>query len=428
MDQTSFRQLLQSNASPSASTAKSRPSLFTNPKKPAASKTKAKPTSEPAFKPRKVKKPSNYRDRAEERRIGKEGDYAQVEAVLEDFERQNAVSEDKAEVEDKRRYLGGDSDHSILVKGLDYSLLEQNKARLASVTSKQDDELLEAVFAETSSTPAAPSAPMSKKRSRADIIKDLKAKRTGDGSANGDATSTILAEEKPLSAGRFKPIGFKPIGEEKGKKKKAKGEADGIERKKKKRKVEVTKKDDEKRESMPPPPPPVASDAPPSNDGPSAQAAAPPKTDPEPEPPADEDFDIFAGAGDYDGLQLDSDDDADDSDSAPHREPSPPPASIPASRKGWFDDEREPTPPPSAPETSSSKRPASSRSPPPDHDDVPMDEEEDEQPTRLAPLASSALPSIKDFLAMDEAAEKETKRRARKAKKKGKAAGGDESE
>jgi hypothetical protein len=55
--------------------------------------------SQPAFKPRKVKKASeSYRDRAEERRLGKEGDYAQVEAILEEFEKRNADNEDKAAV------------------------------------------------------------------------------------------------------------------------------------------------------------------------------------------------------------------------------------------------------------------------------------------------------------------------------------------
>ena len=46
------------------------------------------------------------------------------------------------------------------------------------------------------------------------------------------------------------------------------------------------------------------------------------------------------------------------------------------------------------------------------------EEEEDEKPARLAPLASSAMPSIRDFLAMEAEAEKEEKRRARKEKKK----------
>ena len=32
------------------------------------------------------------------------------------------------EVEEQRRYLGGDADHTVLVKGLDFALLEQQKA------------------------------------------------------------------------------------------------------------------------------------------------------------------------------------------------------------------------------------------------------------------------------------------------------------
>ena len=53
----------------------------------------------PAFKPRKLKKAAeDYRDRAEERRLGKEGDYAQVEAMLEEFEKRNADNEDRAAV------------------------------------------------------------------------------------------------------------------------------------------------------------------------------------------------------------------------------------------------------------------------------------------------------------------------------------------
>jgi hypothetical protein len=55
-----------------------------------------KDASAPAFKPRKVKKKDEgpYRDRAEERRLGKANDYAQVEAVLEEFERRNADEDD----------------------------------------------------------------------------------------------------------------------------------------------------------------------------------------------------------------------------------------------------------------------------------------------------------------------------------------------
>ena len=39
--------------------------------------------------------------------------------------------------------------------------------------------------------------------------------------------------------------------------------------------------------------------------------------------------------------------------------------------------------------------------------------------TKLRPLASSVLPSIKDYLAMEEAVEKEEKKKAKRQKKKG---------
>jgi IK cytokine len=131
-------------------------------------------------------------------------------------------------VEEQRRYLGGDSDHSILVKGLDFALLEQNRARLASTQSKEDDEALEEVFAQTAS---APSAPSSTKRSRADIIKELKEKRaTSDVSEQPNQETTTEIQPNPS---KFRPIGFKPIGAStKGKAKKR----DEGEPKKKKRK------------------------------------------------------------------------------------------------------------------------------------------------------------------------------------------------
>jgi IK cytokine len=128
-------------------------------------------------------------------------------------------------VEEQRRYLGGDSDHSILVKGLDFALLEQNKARLASTSSKQDDEALEEVFAQKASTL---SAPTSTKRSRADIIKELKEKRLNDGGSEQAKEEAVA--EKPPDSSKFRPIGFKPIGsstEEKVKKKKKKKKEGG---------------------------------------------------------------------------------------------------------------------------------------------------------------------------------------------------------
>ncbi|CAL1715131.1 unnamed protein product [Somion occarium] len=89
MDQDSFRQLLQSGGSAASSR---------NVQPTATSKGKAKKadSSQPAFKPRTIKKSaaSNYRDRASERRHGLASDYAQVEALAEDFERRAAEAAD----------------------------------------------------------------------------------------------------------------------------------------------------------------------------------------------------------------------------------------------------------------------------------------------------------------------------------------------
>ena len=47
-----------------------------------------------------------------------------------------------------------------------------------------------------------------------------------------------------------------------------------------------------------------------------------------------------------------------------------------------------------------------------------VEQEEEEQPMRLQPLASSTVPSIREILAADQTAEKEEARKARKEKKK----------
>jgi IK cytokine len=311
-------------------------------------------------------------------------------------------------VDAQRRYLGGDSDHSILVKGLDFALLEQNKAHLASTSSKQDDEALEEVFAQKSSTL---SAPTSTKRSRADIIKELKEKR-----ANGDGSEQPKEEavaEKRTDSSKFRPIGFKPIGTSAEEKVKRKKKKEGSEPKKKKRKVESSTVDAGERASLKgaatSPPPPVEHAA-------STSASNRPIQ----EETVEDDLDIFADAGEYKGLEVGSDDD-DSDDNGPEtgheRPPCPGPsvASVAdAPRRGWFnDDPAEPEPGPEAPPP---KAPAEQRTPIPEA----TVEAEEEQSARLAPLTSSAMPSIRDFLAMDEAVEKEENRKARREKRKGK--------
>lgn len=314
-------------------------------------------------------------------------------------------------MDEQRRYLGGDSDHSILVKGLDFALLEQNKARLASTSSKQDDEALEEVFVQKAS------APTSTKRSRADIIKDLKEKRANAGESEQPKEEALA--EKSTNSSKFRPIGFKPIGtstEEKVKKKKKK---EGIEPKKKKRKVEPSTVNVGEG---------VGLKGAPTSLHPPVEHAASSYTLTKPvEAETADDFDIFADAGEYKGVEVGSDDDGDDDDDkvskTDHERPSHPGPSVASTtdvtappRKGWFDnDEAELEPEPES-EASPSKAPAEQPSPIPET----RVEAEEEQPARLAPLTSSTMPSIRDFLAMDEAVEKEEKRKVRKEKRKGK--------
>ncbi|KAL0065856.1 C-24(28) sterol reductase [Marasmius tenuissimus] len=426
MDQGYFRTLLSTKSESTSAPSTSRGSLLPQP-----GSTKQKiaviSSTEAAFKPRKVKKAEKYRDRASERRHGEGNDYAQVEAVLEEFEKSTA-DQDKSTVDSKRSFLGGDEEHSILVKGLDMALLERNKAKEASGKAAEEDDELEKAFLEVGK-PSAPEVPPAsgkngKKRTREDIIRDLKNKKSG-----GEPTSST-SQDPELNKGKFKPIGFKPIGapsEEKPKKRKVKSEG---EKKKKKRKVaedadnekgktvEITKNED-------------TNDTP--GPAPNETAAVPPMQKvPEPEPEIPDDFDIFADAGEYEGVDL-GDDDDDESESRPkgekELEQNDMAPTNPKLRPGrWFADDdgdeemdREETLAapllPAAPDASGSVM-SIQRQPQAEDEEGQLDEEE--EPARLVALSSSTLPSIKDFLAMDEAAEKAEKKKKRKEKQKNK--------
>ncbi|KAJ7623165.1 hypothetical protein FB45DRAFT_869833 [Roridomyces roridus] len=379
MDQDSFRRLLESRSAGGSQQQpqRSRGSLLA-PGGTAASKRKTVDASEPAFKPRKVTKTLKYRDRAAERRVGEGNDYAEVESVLEDLQQRQAVSDEQ------RKYLGGDGDHSILVKGLDVALLEQNKAKAASSTV--DDDSLEQAFMGVTS-PSQPTVP--KKRTREDIVRELKEKR---GIKSATVESTVDTLEAAKKQGKFKPIGFKPIGGAETKTKKA-------ERKKKKRKIEPA----EEEKATPPLPDSAAPAAAPVA---SSSKPSPPKED----PPEDDDFDIFAGAEEY---EADFGDDDDEDTRIQDKED----AVEPPGRKWFEEEEPELDPLPSAPKL---PLPPSANKPPsrPIEEDGGEDDEP-EQMTRLVPLEGSAVPSIKDLLAMDEAANSSNKRKKRKDKKKG---------
>ena len=286
------------------------------------------------------------------------------------------------------------------------SLLEQNKARAAAST--EDDDTLEKAFLEASSGPAVPN-----KRTREDIIRELKAKRNSESSGFLNSTSESLEDdasklEKARKAGKFKPIGFKPIGvqnDEKSSKKRSK-EQNVTRGKKKKRKIEEIPGSSQSVTAIPH----SEVEQPVEQQGSRAEASIQRL----PSPPA-EDIDIFAGVGDYEGFVGDDDSDEDDSDPARKTKPEHDRDLIQArSSRGWFGDDQD--------DETSGQLPAPTEDAtpqlPPVNPTPQVDEEEGA--LRLKPLETSALPSIRDFLAMDAAAEKEDKRKARREKRKNK--------
>lgn len=315
------------------------------------------------------------------------------------------------------------------MKGLDVALLEANKAK--ATISTEDDDILEKAFAGQEPISPPESNLIPKKRTREDLVRELKEKRGQIQSTDNDATLRSAEEEAKLledakKAGKFKPIGLKPIAEEKPKKKKVKGEAKDGERKKKRKVGEEHNKmiaknvgsetlllDANKQSELPKPKATTSAFEPPV---------------PEPEPLL-EDFNIFADAGEYEGLDLGEDDEEDTAQriNKKHTTVDEPSSAIP---RQWVDMDEEDLPvesPHNEPSTSTSRLPpleSSPRSPerntishPPEEDGM----EEEKQSMRLRPLESSALPSIKDFLAMQEAADAEEQRKKRKEKKKAKA-------
>ena len=268
---------------------------------------------------------------------------------------------------------------------------------MAAISSVEDDEALEQAFLGVdggTSTDAIESASEPKKKSRQDLVRELKEKRGQDTPAEAESKASDTGIEEAKKAGKFKPIGFKPIGgDSEGKKRKK--EKEGGEKKKKKRKVEEVK------------------DKPAEASG-STQPSAPPlpatfhRKEKQPEPElesTDPDFDIFAGVEEYTG---EIEDDSEDEDRHPGAEGSPEPRQD-VDQPGigrWFDEPKPPTPPPKEPTPPPVKEPSETRE----------EVEEEPVPMRLAPLASSM--SAKDILAVDDAVAKAEKRKARKEKKK----------
>ncbi|SCV70373.1 BQ2448_1767 [Microbotryum intermedium] len=423
MDQSAFRALLSSSHNPSTSSGgrgktTAAAKFGAPPPKRSAAATAPRLNDSTEFKPRNQKdkskyknkkgaaeegnpnSASSYRDRAAERRTGARGDFADAEKLLEDFKARVGDGDDvtKDELEEKMKYLGGDAEHTVLVKGLDMALLERMKAQQAASA----DHILEDVEDELDLVLAgkAKKAEEKKKRTRDDLIAELKASKGGikaGGAAGGERVTDP----------RFKPVGFKPI-----------GQSSEIESKKKKKKKKVK---------------PTTVEAGASADA-TASTNAPESSKPLPIPQptidveADDDFDIFGDAGEYKGLDTDSDDDDDDKGdkgTATKKDSSSeqivaPLGHVAAVKMSYFNDDEDEdddvgrsTAPNSVTNLADSK-PTAKRTDSNGIVEEGEEEEEGERSMRLQPLSKSAIPNVKELLAMDAAAEKEEKRKERK--------------
>ena len=283
------------------------------------------------------------------------------------------------------------------------------------------DEDLESAFIEASiSVPG--------KKTREGLVKELKLARSS-------ASAAQVAQDgldRAKMTGKFKPIGApdKPLEKEKTKKKKrAKDGAEEGERKKKKRKIEnepaakAERNEDENDKVTEQ----IVSEAIPNEDSKVTRLGPTKRKAPTPPPLVDDD-DIFADAGEYEGLELSEDDDDDDKDERPKTlsklpgRHSPPAGSVnDRPSRNWFGEPLEPDKTPASIKPSSVPlAPVVSLSA---SSSMPQSRREEHgadliEGAKLRGLTSSAVPSIKDLLAIDEAAEREEKRKAKKEKKK----------
>ncbi|KAI5477003.1 hypothetical protein MNV49_006961 [Pseudohyphozyma bogoriensis] len=428
MNNDAFRSLLSQSSSTPRPAGSSTPRFGAAPPKRSAGGDSKEKYDKPQFKPRekgpgkdkwKKKKEgsedatadeSAYRDRAAERRLGKDNDFSAAEKLLADFQARASGVEDKAMLEEQMKYLGGDAEHSVLVKGLDMALLERmkNKQSLEAELSLEDaEEALDKALA----------APVEKKKrkTRDEIIAELKASRAAGGAGAGDEEGKQREKEEAEKleqakmAGRFKPIGAPKVSKKPGK------EVEGREKKKRK-KIKTTS----------------TSETAPSTSTATAKAPSPPPKSTKATVEVPEDFDadadIFGDAGDYKGLTSGSDSDDDDGEggakSKPEVEPQPSTMTAAGKRKYFSDDEDDEGPLPStvpSAVTNLANAPSGEGGARSGEGEGSEEEEEDLRTMRLQPLAGSSVPSVRDLLDIDKAAEADEKKKARKLKNKDKA-------
>ncbi|XP_053320132.1 protein Red [Spea bombifrons] len=98
-----------------------------------------------------------YRDRAKERRDGVNKDYEETElisttanyrAVGPTAEADKSAAEKRRQLIQESKFLGGDMEHTHLVKGLDFALLQKVRAEIAN-KEKEEDDIMEKPQKET---------------------------------------------------------------------------------------------------------------------------------------------------------------------------------------------------------------------------------------------------------------------------------------
>ncbi|KAI9294396.1 hypothetical protein K502DRAFT_342443 [Neoconidiobolus thromboides FSU 785] len=93
----------------------------------------------PQKKSKKESETSQYRDRAAERRRGENPDYVNSEQILTNLN-YTSTEIDKELAYQQSKYLGGDVEHTHLVKGLDYALLAKVRANQNREGSEEEEE------------------------------------------------------------------------------------------------------------------------------------------------------------------------------------------------------------------------------------------------------------------------------------------------
>ncbi|KAK2117945.1 hypothetical protein P7K49_004832 [Saguinus oedipus] len=105
---------------------------------------------------KKEKLAEKYRDRAKERRDGVKKDYEETElisttanyrVVSPTAEADKSAAEKRRQLIQESKFLGGDMEHTHLVKGLDFALLQKVRAEIAS--KEKEEELMEKPQKET---------------------------------------------------------------------------------------------------------------------------------------------------------------------------------------------------------------------------------------------------------------------------------------